>query len=440
MGKINNFFATIVYKLRQVGGLRSVFSYAGGQPVTPETSMKVAAFYRGVTYIATQIANLPWEVKDSKNNVLSGDRITYLLNVAPNPEMSAHSFRIAMLLNAIIYGNFIAEIERNFYGQPIALWPIGQFEIQPWRDVDGNLFYRVMAGSRINPGEDTYLRPSDVFHIKNINSMDGLVGQGLIHYAVNTLGISLGADNMASSLFSNMGMPSGVITVAGSLSEVAAARLKKDWTDAHGNSEGKKKAGGTAVLEQGATFTPVNIAPNVLQFLESRKFGVVEIARFLGLPPTKLFDTDASTYHNIEQANLEVATDTLNTWTRVIEAEADMKLLTGQYAGKYTELDLYAVFRGDMKTRGQYFKDMVGIGAMTPNEARNKEGYSGYPEGDKFYIPTNNFTPVSMVEEVIRANITKASTPAKDNTNPNDTANADAAKATAEYLRSKTKN
>lgn len=410
--KVTQFFSALYDRFkRQISYARSVFHYSGGQPVTPDTAMKVAAFYRGVTYIATQMANLPWEVKDYNQNILDKDRVAYLLNVAPNPEMNAHSFRIAMVANALIYGNFIAEIQRNYYGQPVALWPICQYDIYPWRDEEGTLWYRVAGGSRVRPGEDLLLAPSDVFHIKNINSLDGIVGQGLIYYAVNTLGITLGADAMASSLFSNMGMPSGVISVKGALSVDAAKRLKDNWEDAHGNKGDKKKAGGTAVLEQDASFTPINMSPNLLQFLESRKFGVLELCRFFGLPPSKLFDTEAATYNNIEQSNLEVATDTLNTWARALEAEGDNKLLNGQFAGKYTELDLYEVFRGDMKTRGQYFKDMMQTGSITPNQIRRKEGMAPYKGGDEYYIATNNYTPASMVKEVIQAQITKSNTP-----------------------------
>ena len=434
MGNLKNFLARTIYKLRQIPGLRSVYNYSSGQPVNPETAMKVAALYRGLTYIATQIANLPWEVKDSKNNVLGNDAIAYLLNVSPNPEMNAHSFRIAMLLNAIMHGNFIAEIERNYYGKPIALWPIAQHDIFPWRDAEGTLFYRVVGGSKTNIGADAYIHPSNVFHIKNINSFDGMIGQGIIHYATTTLGISLGADSMAGNLFSNMGMPSGIISVQGALSDVAGARIKESWNTAHNG----KKSGGTAVLEQGATFTPINVSPNVLQFLESRKFGVVEIARFLGLPPAKLFDAEASKFNNIEQANLEVATDTLNTWTRVIESEADMKLLNGQFAGKYTQLDLYHVFRGDMKTRGQYFKDMISIGSITPNEVRNKEGLAPYKDGDKFYISVNNLTPANMVDEVVKSQIKSANTPAPSPA-PADPSKAEIAKATVKFLESRTK-
>jgi Phage portal protein len=102
---------------------------------------------------------------------------------------------------------------------------------------------------------------------------------------------------------------------------------------------------------------------------------------------------------------LEVATDTLDSWAVNLEMEADVKILNYRYGGKYTELDLYAVFRGDMKTRADYFKAMMGVGAMTPNQIRAREGQAPYPEGDKYYIATNNFTPVDRLDEVIDAQI-----------------------------------
>lgn len=145
--------------------------------------------------------------------------------------------------------------------------------------------------------------------------------------------------------------------------------------------------------------------PDVLQFLESRQFGILEIARFLGVPPTKLFDTTAATYSNVENANLEVATDTLDSWATNLEMEADVKILNNRHGGRFTDINLYAIFRGDMKTRSDYFKAMMGVSAITPNQIRKLEGQPGYPGGDKYYIATNNFSPVDRLDEIIDADI-----------------------------------
>jgi HK97 family phage portal protein len=393
--------------------------------------MEASAFYRGVMYLATQIAKLPWEVKDKENKILYDDNVYYLLNVSPNSEMTSYFFKLYLLQCAIIQGNGYAEIERGIDGRIKNLWPINPKKVSPIRDESGNLFYQVISGG---PNSETvYFRPNELFIFKNPHTLDGIQGLGVVGYCIQTLGISIGADRFANSLFTNGGMPSGILTHPGRLSDDAYERLKQDWKESHGG----RKTGGTAILEEGVTYSPITHSPDVMQFLESRKFNVVEIARFLGIPPTKLFDSDSAKFNNIEHANLEVATDTLDAWARNLESEADVKLLANRKGGRRSELDLYAVFRGDMVTRSTYFKNMMSVGAMTPNEIREKEGMAPYENGDRFYVATNNFSPSDRIDEIIDSQIAnKTLPPPADNSSENDSS-SEAEKAAAEYLRSK---
>lgn len=388
---------------RQVDSPRRYAAYSGGTSVNSESAMEVSAFFRGVIYISSQIAKLPWEVKDRRNKILWEDKVMQLLDLAPNNEMSSFQFKSWIISQALIKGNGYAEIERNILGNPVALHPIPSEYVVPQRSIStGELAYRVIGGGW--DSQDVYLKPFDVFHVKNLYTKDGIIGQGIVSYAITTLGVSLGADKLANGLFANGGLPSGVLEVPGVLDDEAFERIKESWKDQHSG----QKAGGIAVLEDGTKFNPISIAPDALQFLESRKFSVVEIARFLGLPPTKLFDSDSAKFNNIEHANLEVATDTLDAWAKNLEQEADIKLLNYRYGGKHTELDLYAVFRGDMSTRATYFTKMMQSGSLTPNEIRDKEGLSAYDGGDRFYIATNNFTPHDRIDEVIDSQVNKS--------------------------------
>lgn len=398
--KFFNFFRNRVSQDAPVVPRRPI-GFSGGTVVNADSAMEVSAFYRGVIYISTQIAKLPWEVKDKDNQILDND-ISYILNVAPNEEMTSYHLKVFLIQCAIIQGNGYAEIERTFDGRIKALWPLNPNRVTPIRTDSGKLVYQITNG---NVGQDfVYLQPKDIFVVRNHHTKDSIQGLGVIPYAMQSLGISLGADKFANALFSNGGMPSGVISHPGKMSDAAYARLAQSWKEQHGG----RKTGSTAILEEGVSYTPMSHSPDVLQFLESRKFGVVEIARFLGLPPTKLFDSDSAKFNNIEHANLEVATDTLDAWARNLESEADMKLLSGRNSGKYTELDLYAVFRGDAVTRSTYFKNMMQIGAMTPNEIREKEGLAPYDGGDRFFIATNNFTPEDRMDEVIDSQVSKS--------------------------------
>lgn len=379
-----------------MNGPRRAFYFRGNTLVNEDASMQVSAFNRGLIYISTQIAKLPWDVKDQENNIQRSP-VSDLLNLCPNPEMNAFMWRLVMVQQAIIHGNAYAEIERNNADQPIALWPLQSTGMEVLRTPQGELIYRYCLENK----EPVYLRPKDVFHLRNFHTKDGIVGQGVVSYGREVLGIQIAADEMASGIFHNSGIPSGVLRHPARLSDEAYARLKDSWKE----QVSGRKAGSTAILEEGVAYEAINIDPETLQFLESRQFGVLEIARFLGVPPTKLFDVTAATYSNVENANLEVATDTLDSWATNLEMEADVKILKNRFGGRFTDIDLYAIFRGDMNTRSTYFKTMMSIGGMTPNEIRRREGMTPYPEGNNFYIATNNFTPVDRMDEVIDADI-----------------------------------
>jgi HK97 family phage portal protein len=390
----------------QIAPPRYAYSIQSGVPVTEETSKKVAAFYRGIVYISTQIAKLPWEVK-SKTNRIIDNKVYSLLNVAPNDEMNSFDLKVNIIQQALVSGNGYAEIERDRVGNPVKLHLLNHKQVQKMRAPDGTILYLVRGEGDV---ADVYLPYSDVFHVKNFITVDGQIGQGVSYYAQNTLGISIAADNTAGGLFANGGMPSGTLEVPGRLSDDAYERVKKDWKDKHSG----RQSGGTAILEEGMKYNAVSFTPEHLQFLESRKFGVLEIARFLGLPPTKLFDGDSATYNNIEHSNLEVATDTLDAWARNLESEADVKLLDYRKGGLRTELDMYAVFRGDMSTRATYFKAMLQNAAISPNEIRIKEGLPPYETGDRFFIPTNNLTPHDRLDEVIDSQIANKNLPEEE--------------------------
>lgn len=397
---------------------RRPFNFFGNFAVDEDSAMQVAAFNRGLIYISTQIAKLPWNIKDVDNGIIKNSPISNILNLSANPEMNAFRFRLMMTQQAIIHGNAYAEIQRDGIGRPIALWPLRSENMRLMRDDEGGLKYQYVANLMGGPQEPVVLDPYDVFHLPNFHMKDGLVGQGVVSFGRDVLGITIAADAMAGGLFKNGGIPSGLLSHPGTLSDEAYKRLKESWAE----QQGGKKLGSTAILEEDIKYSPLNMDPEALQFLQSRQFGVLEIARFLGLPPTKLFDVVAAKYANVENSNLEVATDTLDAWATNFEMEADIKLLNERYGGRYTDIDLYEIFRGDMTTRAGYFKSMMSIGSMTPNEIRRREGMAPYQEGDNFYIATNNFTPVDRMDEIIDADIeqkTKPATapagPAKDN-------------------------
>lgn len=418
--------------------VRSPISYSAGTVISPNSAMEISSYFRAVTYLSTQIAKLPIKVKDRENRN-AYNKVWELLNVRPNPEMSSFQFISWIVQNAMHYGNAYVEIERTVSGEPLWLWPIMDEHVVPYRtSVGRELVYGIFPSN--NP--EFFIPKEDIIHIPNLYTRDGVVGQGIVAYASDILGIGKGADKFANGLFANSGIPSGTLKVAGTLSDEAYSRLESSWRDKMGG----RKTGATAILEEGATYESITMRPDMLQFLETRKFNVSEISRFTGISPSKLYDIDAQRYSNTEQDSLAFANDSVSPWTANIESQINNKLLVGRYRRFMCDFDLYSLFKADMNTRSSYFKDRMNTGSITPNEIRMMEGDEPYEGGDRFYIASNNFTPMDRMDELLDAQIDKgesddnnaAANPAPPPAETN-VPSSEVDTAIAEYFKAKTK-
>ena len=82
------------YKGNQQTKSSLVNSFVYGSSVTPESSLEVSAFFRGLIYISTQIGKIPWDIKTFDNQLKNDEDIHYLLNVSPNDDMSAFNWKV----------------------------------------------------------------------------------------------------------------------------------------------------------------------------------------------------------------------------------------------------------------------------------------------------------------------------------------------------------
>lgn len=387
---------------------------SGGTLVTPDSAMRVSAYYRGLMYISSQIAKLPIEIKGQDNKRFKNE-VYRLLNKRPNPETNAFNFKLSLIQTAINLGNAYAEIERDLTGKPINLWFIPESHVSPYRTPEGDLVYRIVGGSN----SEIYIPKEDILHFKNLYTRDGVMGQGVVAYGRDILGIALGADKFANATFANSGIPSGVLQAPGKLGEEAFKRIQDSWKEQMGG----RRSGGTALLEEGLQYNSVSMAPDVMQFLETRQFNVLEIARFLGVPPTKLYDPATQKYNSVEQSGLDVANDTISVWAVNLEQEIDNKLLVGKYQSLESDFDMYALFRADMDTRATYFGKMMQVASMTPNQIRDKEGLEPYDGGDRYFIATNNYSPMDRIDEIVDKQVSEKE-PANPQTDPKADTNA----------------
>jgi HK97 family phage portal protein len=367
---------------------------SSGVQVSEETALNYSAVFRAVSLISGHTSRLPLNPvreTDDKREVLKKHDLYPLLNRRANPYMSARALRQAMTNHVVTWGNAYAEIERNGAGRPIALYLIRPDRVTPKIDVEsGKVTYQIAM-----PGKPPIVLTQDkVLHLAGMG-FDGLCGYSVVRHARESIGLGLATEMYGSAFFGNGSRPGGVLQVPDRLDEESATRLRQQWERMH---SGPDSAHRVAVLEMGATWQAMSIPPDDAQFLETRRFQVLEVARWFGVPPHKLMDLDRATFSNIEHQSLEFLMDCLGYWLRVWEEACSFSLLSESEQGTLClEHDTSELLQTDIKTRFEAYNIARLGGWYSANDVRGKEHDNPIgPEGD-IYLSPNTHTDADKV-------------------------------------------
>lgn len=351
-----------------------------GEPVDPERGLAIPTAYRCIAIISTVVASLVLE--DVKG---SGDAERWPVLDGLN---SYTAFEVMELITSRIAG------WGNFYGKKVMagqrlvdLTPYPPGDVKVVR-VKGRKTFRIrrrnddgtLATDPSKPGQPVFDDVPDgpdcpVFHVPGLG-WDGLQGVSPILMATQTFGTALAADKLAARFYSRGQQLGGIIKIKAPLAEQSQAdAIKYNWRTSHG---GIHNAGDVAVLDAETDFQSVTIAPEALQFLQSRQWQATEVARMFGVPPHLIGELEKSTSWGtgIEQQNIGFVAYTIRSYTDRIEQR-----FTRDFAvrGHLLEFDLDRILRGDTMERFQSYGQAVGWGWMTRAEVRTKERMKPLP-------------------------------------------------------------
>lgn len=354
---------------------------AAGARINASSAHQIAAFYAGVRFISETVASLPLRLyrrTDGGRAVIDIDPRVSVWRDMPNPEMSAYSLREILQGHLVVWGNAYVEVLRDKRGVIRELWPLMPDKTQrEWDEKRGTTYV-----TQIGDGERVRLPASRVMHIPGFG-YDGRVGYSLLTLARETLGLASAAGQQAGSFFANGLRPSGVLTSPAPLNP----KTRKNLRDSVKEQTGLSNTQRLLLLEGGITFEQMGIPPGDAQFLEQREFEVVEIARFLNLPPHVLRDLSRATFSNIEQQSLELVTYSLTPWFRRWEDGLKKDMLTEQERRTlFWKIDARGLLRGDSAARMAYLQGRFNTGSITPNEIRMIEDENPLPGGDQLYV------------------------------------------------------
>lgn len=354
-----------------------------GVTVSETSALAVSAVFAAVRVISEAIGTLPLNVyrKDGQKRFLAPDHPAYrVLHSQANPEAPASVARVALVAKMLLHGNSYAEIERDpLTGEVVNLWPLSFANVTPWRDNDGFLFYRCTPYQ----GNIVDFAPEDILHFRGF-SLDGLIGVSVIRQARESLGLNISLERYGAGFFGRGARPGVLLKHPGRLSDDARKRLREGWEQIHQGGENSHR---TAILEEGMEVSTVSVPNDDAQFLESRKFGVEEIARWFGLPLSRLRVQGATAFSNIEQDGIDFVVNTLRPHLVRMEQEISIKLFPhGDY---YAEHSVEGLLRGDIQTRYNTYAIGRNNGWLSVNDVRQMEGQPPIEGGDTYMQPLN---------------------------------------------------
>lgn len=359
-----------------------------GELVTIEKSQSIATAYRAKNIISDDVAKIPFQVMQKIGRSIKqveSDPITrnmaYLLTVSPNIwGWTPFQFKKASIEWLLFFGN-------NYIWNPsvgprqLLILPANR--TYPVFDLDGNLWYR----HTFSNNQVAYLPAVEILHQLINPDSTGFIGRGVITFARETFGRQLAARKTQSRLYSQGMMPAAYIQMAGDLNPEARKKVRNAYEEQMAGSENAYRL---AVFDDKITkFEPINIQLKDAQFLESIDATDRDICNFFGLSEHML-NRGKEAYNSNEQKYLEYLQGTLDSYLVPWEEAAKIRWLSrNEQRTQYFKFIREALLRMDSKARAESMAIRIQNGMLTPNEGREKDDMSAYPDGDVHYMAGN---------------------------------------------------
>lgn len=354
-----------------------------GVVVTERSALKASAVWRAVALISGLSGALPLGAYDR----VTLEPVQRSVLTDPHNEMTGLELWRLLAVHRLLWGNSYALKLRQGFGpitrlEPLMPWHVKVERVPAGRGREAFKRFWVSTADGVVP-----LLSSEVLHIPGMG-YDGVTGCSVIrHAAAQAVGLAQAAEMFGAKFFGNGVMMAGVLQTEQRLDADQAAQLKANW---RAKMQGIANAHEIAVLDSGATWAPVSMSSVDAQFLETRKFQTTEVARFFGVPPFLLMDTEKSTSWGtgLEQQALGFVNFDLHpTWLAPVEARLTKEvLLTPSVVARY---DLDGLSRGDSAARSGFYSAMRAAGVFSANDIRRREKLPPIEGGDTYLSPLN---------------------------------------------------
>ncbi len=237
-------------------------------------------------------------------------------------------------------------------------------------------------------GEPSYTLDGGKVSSKDIIHVRGAFDKSPLSLAAEAIGAAREMEKHAGNLFKRGARPGGVIETPKPLGHDGAKNMISMWRQM---MDGADNSGKTGILWDEAKFRQLAFSSVDSQFIELRKFQILEIARAFRVPPSMLFELDRATWSNSEQMGREFLTYCLEPWLKALEVGLGRALFTKDERKQYRIMfDRDDLTRADLTARATAISSLISAKVLNPNEARQWLDMEPYEGGNEFGNPHIN--------------------------------------------------
>lgn len=330
-------------------------------------------------HLSETMSKMPWEKrqitqKKGREKVFD-TRLDLLLNVRPNPYVTASQFWATTELNKLHYGNAYIYIETDkTTGYPKALWQLPAQEMEVWIDNAGILdssdaIWYIWTDKKTSKRYS--FAKEEILHFKSAFTFDGLVGIPVKDILRTQIDTNKHAEGFLNKFYKSGMFGSKVLVYyTGTMEKSKEIEIVKNL-----ESFSSRTANGKFIpVPLGWQAQMLDMKLTDAQFFENNKISALQLASAFGIKPNVINDYSKSSYSNSETQQLDFYVNTLQPLFKSYEQEMTSKLLRvdEQQNGMRLCINEKILFKMDSKTQSEVLTSYLTNFAMTVNEVREE--------------------------------------------------------------------
>lgn len=369
-----------------------------GVPVGEDSVLGISAVYRAVSLISSTIASLPLKTY----RTIDGEQRQQVGSFLDNPggpgkdALTPFEWKQTVLIHMLLHGRAPLIHIYNQAGGLVGLQPIHPYLVSvdsPSYTEDGRLLPKTFSVTLQDGSTKKFTSGVNMTEILGM-SVDGWYGLSIIDVARNSLGTTIAADRAAAKMFSDGFLVRGLVSTEEDVDEDEAKIIKAGLDK---KTAGWENAGEVAFVNRKLKFDPWTMSMEDAQFLQSRQFQIEEVARWFGIPPFELMQTEKQTSWGtgIEAQQRGLARGNLLGWTMRMEQKLS-RLLSEP---RFCEFEFAGLERPTPEQEIRLLVEQVRNGLITVNEARKIRNLPPVAGGDELRTSTASLSPPVKQEE-----------------------------------------